>query len=130
MMDIKLTPNGISLTTSFETTTTVAEKVAQRLYIRFKTQKGVWFFNTEYGVDYFGSVLGKGKTKLSIDAIVRSEIMKDQYVDSIISFESKIVDRKYSCIFTVRLSRSTTAQFALTDNGIVMVDENGNSLSI
>ena len=132
-MDIRLTPTGLDFTTDLSLTESRVEKVAQRLYVRFKTQLGTWFFNTDYGVDYLGSILGKGRTKLSIDAIIRSEILKEVFVDSILSFESSISDRKYTCRFTVKavgiVGSGEVLSFLLNENGLLLTDQDGNIIT-
>lgn len=106
-MDIKLDPitgdvtfeNGESSVTSIG-----AEDLAQRLSIRLNTFKGEWFMDSELGVDYFGSVLGKGRSKAAIDAIFQSEILKEPDVLQITSFNSVKDNSSYSLDFEVRTS--------------------------
>lgn len=130
-MDIKLGNTGLLFTTDLVLTSTIQEKVAQRLSVRFKTLLGTWFMDTTFGLDYLNNILGKGRTKLSIDAIIRKEILKDKYVKTITSFESEVVDRTYVCRFSVlAIDAGTTKQafFLLNENGLILTDENGNAV--
>lgn len=85
-------------------TSSVSESLQQRLKIRLTTMLGEWFLDTSVGIDYFGSVLTKVKSKSTVDLIFQSEIVKDDYVDSIETFESTLDSstRKYSLTFSVK----------------------------
>ena len=135
-MDLKL--NGTSLEFSggdLKLTTTYEESVAQRLLIRFKTTLGKWFLNIEYGVDYFGSIFGKGVSKNKVDMLIREQIIKEPKVEKITSFQS-VIDRntrKYICNFTVKivaLDQVQSYQIVTTQNGLSLLTENDKLITV
>jgi hypothetical protein len=87
-----------------ETTQPLTETVGQRLKIRLQTFLGEWFINTVYGVPYWQRLLGiKQTSKAAADLIFQTEILKEQGVKELVTFESTFVNRKYSLIFSVRV---------------------------
>jgi hypothetical protein len=87
-----------------ETTQPLTETVGQRLKIRLQTFLGEWFINTVYGVPYWQRLLGiKQTSKAAADLIFQQEILKEEGVKEIVSFESTFVNRKYSLVFKVRV---------------------------
>jgi len=48
--------------------------IAQRVTTRLDMHAGEWFLDVDAGVDWLGSVLGKGHTDAEIKALVRSKI--------------------------------------------------------
>lgn len=54
------------------------------------------------GVDYFGKILGKGRSKVAVDSIFQGEILKEKDVLQITKFNSSIVGTSYSLDFVVR----------------------------
>lgn len=105
-MDIKLGSNGIVFNGyDLQMTQSSDEFLAQRLTITFKTTLGKWFLNTKLGVDYFGKVFGKNRSKTAIDLMLKKVIESDYMVDKIISFTSTVDNtvRSYSCEFTVKV---------------------------
>lgn len=133
-MDIELNRDGIAFDGNILLTTSVVQMVAQRLYIRFRTHTNSWFLNLDYGVNYFDDIFGKGKSKTGLDAIIRSIINQDQYVESIKTFTSKVTGRNYSCKFSVSVygdtTEYTTVSLLLTESGITLTDESGRNLII
>lgn len=133
-MDIEFTAGKSNFNgTDFVMTQNRSQEVAQRLSIRFKTYFGSWFLDTGYGVDWFNRVLGKGSTKTSVDTLIQLEIMKDEYVESIDSFQSKVDKNTYSCKFKVNIisvQESVEMRLLATENGLVLSDKNGNVVSI
>ena len=133
-MDIKLN-NGktVFLNGDFQLTSDHLESVAQRLYIRLKSSKFKWFWNTEYGVDWFGKVFGKTKNKTRIDLLLKEEIRKEKWVEKITSFSS-VIDRQtrvYSCTFKAKVVGITTLQeyFVITNqNGFIITTDNNRSI--
>lgn len=67
----------------------VADSLTQRLSV---IKKELWY-NVSYGLPLFD----KQKSKLAIDAFVGSTITSHPDVVSIKSFDSKVVDKKYTC---------------------------------
>jgi len=110
-MDIKLNDETgdvlLSTTNTITTptfTTTTSENLAQRLKIRLQTFKGEWFLDGTIGIDYFGQIAGKNRSKAAVDAIIQAEILKEQEVLQITAYSS-VVDkttRKITIQFTVR----------------------------
>lgn len=74
--------------------------VAQRLKIRLLTFLGEYNFNTQYGVPYFQRILGKRIRKQDIDNIFQQQILLEEGVIQIISFNSTLVNSVYSLTFT------------------------------
>lgn len=87
-----------------EFTTTTSENLAQRLKIKLQTFFGEWFLDGTIGVDYFGQIFGKNRSKQSVDAIFQSEILKEREVLQITSFNSTLNQqtRVYSLVFEVK----------------------------
>lgn len=105
--------------------------LVQRLFLRFKTYLGEWFWNPNYGIDYLMKVFGVNKSKPVIDNLIINEILKEQMVDSLESFTSEISDNKYSCSFSVYLTDfivSRNIVFLVDNTGIQLTDENNNKL--
>lgn len=89
--------------------------VAQRLSIRLKTWLGGWFFDTTYGVPYIQQILKKNVSKVTVDNILREEILKEPGVLEIQKFTSNFdaATRQYDCSFTI-LTREGSASVAVT----------------
>lgn len=109
-MDFKLDPTSWDIIwrngplRKEETTQPLTETVGQRLKIRLQTFLGEWFINTVYGVPYWQRLLGiKQTSKAAADLIFQQEILKEEGVKEIVSFESTFVNRKYSLVFKVRV---------------------------
>lgn len=85
-------------------TTTTSENLAQRIKIKLQTFFGEWFLDGTIGVDYFGQIFGKNRSKQSVDAIFQSEILKEREVLQITSFNSTLNQqtRVYSLVFEVK----------------------------
>ena len=98
--------NGAASGITNGTTPVVSEagaNVAQRLYIMLRTFMGEWYLNTEHGVPYFQSILGKKNTKQAIDLIFQQKILAEEGVQEILEFSSTLnVDRVYSMSFKVK----------------------------
>lgn len=109
-MDLLLNPtswdivwNNGPLTKEF-TTQPLVQTVGQRLKIRLLTFLGEWSFNTVYGVPYFQMLLGKKQTsKAAADLIFQQQILAEEGVKEIVTFNSTFVNRKYSLSFSVRV---------------------------
>ena len=85
-------------------TTTTSENLAQRIKIKLQTFFGEWFLDGTIGVDYFGQIFGKNRSKQSVDAIFQSEILKEREVLQITKFNStpNQQTRVYSLVFEVK----------------------------
>lgn len=117
--DIVLVGGDLKITPSRQ------DELIQRLFVRFKTFKREWFWNTNYGVDYINEVFGVRKSTATIDILMRNEINKEVLVDSITSFSSQVADYKYSCRFEVRMVGEVATQqiyFLVNEGGIYLTD--------
>lgn len=95
--------NNGPLTKEF-TTQPLTQTVAQRLKIRLLTFLGEWSFNTVYGVPYWQRLLGiKQTSKAAADLIFQTQILAENGVKEIVSFDSTFVNRQYSLTFKVRV---------------------------
>lgn len=106
------------------TTLNRQDSLRQRLDIRIKTQKGTWFLNLSYGIDWLGEVFSDNPTKSSTDALIQAEILKDSMVSEIIGFTSSVdnVTRTYRCDFKVRLvTQETSDSISLLANEMLFV---------
>lgn len=51
-----------------------AQQIAQQIRLTLSIFLGEWFLNTSFGMPYFESILGKGRSKSEIEAIVRKKV--------------------------------------------------------
>jgi len=87
-----------------ETTQPLTETVGRRLKIRLQTFLGEWFINTVYGVPWWQRLLGiKQTSKAAADLIFQQQILAEEGVKEIVTFNSTFVNRKYSLSFSVRV---------------------------
>lgn len=108
------------------------QELMQRLYLRLKTFKREWFLDLNYGVDYLNDVFGVNVSKIKIDTIFQTEILKDVLVSSLISYESQIQDYKYSANFVVKSTTFTeviTYYVLVNENSIILTDNLNNKLT-
>lgn len=93
------------------TTLNKQDSLRQRLDIRIKTQKGTWFLNISYGIDWFNDVFSDTSTKSSVDALIQAEILKEDLVADIIEFRSSVdnITREYRCDFKVKMVDQTVS---------------------
>ena len=132
-MDIKLTSSGLAFGNDLVLTEALDEKVAQRLVVRLRTYVNTWFLDLEYGADWFGRVFGKGRSRLAVDALLKTEILKDIYVTNITTYQSILIGRQYSATFSVRIVNieaptMVTLSLLVNEDGVQITDENGNPL--
>jgi len=109
-LDFKLSPDSWDIIwhngplRKEETTQPLTETVGQRLKIRLLTFYSEWFINTVYGVPYFERLLGQKQTsKAAADLIFQSQILAEEGVKEIVSFDSTFINRQYSLVFTVKV---------------------------
>lgn len=114
-MDILLKPNGDAAFLNSPDVSPIiqnqqADVVAQRLTIRLRTFFSEWFFNTDYGVPYFERILKKGVNRVTVDNILREQILDEAGVLEIKTFSSTLdgASRTYSCTFQVRTASGTS----------------------
>ena len=105
-MDLMLNlSTGDAVFTNGETTVVseTGANVAQRLYIMLRTFMGEWYLNTDHGVPYFQSILGKKVSVQAIDLIFQQKILAEEGVQEILEFSSNLsTSRVYSMSFKVR----------------------------
>lgn len=101
--------NNGPLTQEF-TTQPFTQTVGQRLKIRLLTFREEWFMDTEYGVPYWQQILGHKNKKESVDLIFQQEILKENGVKEIISFDSTFENRIYSATFQVKVVNGEVSQ--------------------
>lgn len=109
-MDFKLDPTSWDIIwrngplRKEETTQPLTETVGQRLKIRLLTFRNEWFLDTTYGLPWWQRLLGiKQTSKAAADLIFQQEILKEEGVKEIVTFESTFVNRRYSLVFSVRV---------------------------
>lgn len=136
-MDILLVNGKVSISgNQLHPTTDLASKVAQRIYVRLKSNKGYWFLDKTFGVSWIEDIFGKRRTKAAIDTRLQQEILKDIYIDRITSWSSDIDGRAYSCQFTIQVIRSQDEDNTITmklvgnESGLVLQDSLGNVYKI
>ena len=117
------------------TTLNRQDSLRQRLEIRIKTQKGTWFLNISYGIDWFNDVFSDTATESNVDALIQAEILKEEQVESIIGFESSVDanNRIYTCNFKVKTtdqSISETISLLANENLFVILDNDGSAIRI
>lgn len=86
------------------TTQPLTETVAQRLFIMLRTFQGEWFLNTQHGVPYWQSILGKKTSKAAVDLILQQKILAENGVKELTYFKSTLVNRKYELTFKVKVT--------------------------
>lgn len=92
--------------TKDNTTQPFVQTVAQRLFIRLRSFRGEWIFDTTYGVPYWQRILGFKNKKSTVDKLFQEEILKEVGVKQIVSFTSTLdSNRKYS--FTTQVKVAT-----------------------
>lgn len=93
------------------TTLNRQDSLRQRLDIRIKTQKGSWFLNMSYGIDWLNDAFSDTSTKSSVDALIQAEILKEEQVINIIGFTSSVntITREYRCDFKVKMVDQTVS---------------------
>ena len=85
------------------TTQARIEVVAQRLLIRLSTWREEWFLDQSYGVPYW-NILGSKTSKSAVDLIFQQQILLEEGVREITSFQSTLSNREYRMTFRVRVN--------------------------
>lgn len=110
------------------------DSLRQRLSIRLKTQKGTWFLNVSFGIDWFNDVFSDTATKASTDAIIKAEILKESLVERILEFKSSVnQNREYSCSFKVKIVDDTTSEtikLLINENGLLVVTDDNITIRV
>lgn len=117
-MDIKLdeATGDIKLINGDASVTEIgADDLAQRLQIRLKTFQGEWFMDTDLGIDWWGKVFGKNRSKTAVDAIIQAAILQEPDVLQIVDYTSSIsTDRVFSCSFRIRTENGAISATPVT----------------
>lgn len=112
-MDIKLTnDHDIDIVSNdFTLTQTESESLKQRLIIKLLTFQEEWFLDQTEGIPYYQSILGKNRSKESIDTIFKTAILDTPDVVSLLSFQSSIdnLTRIYTMSFKVQSNNAEEA---------------------
>lgn len=117
------------------TTLSRQDSLRQRLDFRIKTQKGSWFLNISYGIDWFNDVFSDTATKSSTDALIQAEILKEELVSNIIGFSSSVdnVTRTYRCDFKVKMRDQTvsdTIRLLANEKLFVVLSDDGSAIRV
>lgn len=117
------------------TTLNRQDSLRQRLDIRIKTQKGTWFLNISYGIDWFNDVFSDTSTKSSVDALIQAEILKEDLVADIIEFRSSVdnITREYRCDFKVKMVDQTvsdTISLLANEKLFVVLSDGGTAVKV
>lgn len=99
LMDIDGIRDLIYVNGSCPVTVGLTQTVAQRLFIMLRTFRGEWFMNTEHGIPYLQSILGKKITKSGVDNILQDKILAETGVSRISEWESSLDSKR---LYTVR----------------------------
>lgn len=93
--------------------------VVQRLGVRLRTFLEEWFINTTYGIPYLQRLLGKKVPKEVVDQIMQENILAEEGVAEIISFNSTLsTSRIYALTFKVRCTDNTNVTVTLNELGV------------
>jgi hypothetical protein len=112
-MDIQLGENhDIEIVDGdFKLTPTEQLSIRQKLIIKLLTYQGEWFLSSEEGLPFFQSILGKNRSKETIDTIYKRAILSTEGVLEIVSFRSNITpQREYVMQFIVRTVEDTVLE--------------------
>ena len=117
------------------TTLSRQDSLRQRLDIRIKTQKGTWFLNISYGIDWFNDVFSDTSTQSSTDALIQAEILKEELVSNVVSFKSSVdnITRTYRCDFKVKMvdqSISDTISLLANEKLFVVLSNDGSVIKV
>ena len=117
------------------TTLNRQDSLRQRLDIRIKTQKGTWFLNISYGIDWLNEVFSDYSTKSTTDALLQAEILKEPLVADIIGFVSSVDSktRTYRCDFKVKMidqSISDSISLLANEKLFVVLSSDGSAIKV
>lgn len=104
-MDLLLDPNTndlVFINGQTPVTRSNFDVVSQRLKIRLQTFLGEYVFDTQYGVPYFQRIFGKRIRKTEIDNIFQQQILLEEGIVEIVSFDSTFTNNVYSVRFQAK----------------------------
>lgn len=85
------------------------DSVAQKVYIMLRTFEQEWYLNETTGVPYIPRILGRKVDKATVDRILQENILAEDGVADILSFESSINNsRQYEARFNVRVTEGAS----------------------
>lgn len=100
-----------------DTTQTQVEVTGQRVLIRLRTWLNEWFMNTTYGVPYEQQILANKKTsKQAVDLILQQQVFLDSGVKEIVSWNSTLVNRKYTLVFKIKVIDGTVSELLVLNS--------------
>jgi len=121
-MDLLIDPNEWDVVFINGACPVVSERVdvvSQRLGVRLRTFLTEWFVNTTYGIPYMQQILGKKVPKEVVDQIMQTNILAENGVAEILSFNSTLsTSRVYSLTFKVRCTDNTNVTVTLNELGV------------
>jgi hypothetical protein len=97
MVDIKLTEDGHDIQIDGTDITLINQKfqdIRQKIIIKIRTYQGEWFLNQFEGIPYYQSIVGKNRSKETIDAIFKRAILSTEGVKSLVFFRSNITSQR------------------------------------
>lgn len=114
-MDVSSTHDCVFENGKCPVTSTLAEKMVQKLKIKLLSFRGEWFQNIYYGVPYFQEILGHKVSKGRVDSIFQESILEEREVSEILSFTSSLGGRVYSMACKIRVSDGTSAEILIEE---------------
>lgn len=94
--------------------------IRQRIIIKIRTYMGEWFLNQNEGVPYYQSIVGKNRSKETIDAIFKRAILTVDGVKSLVYFRSNITaQREYVVQFQAETDEGYLIRPISLDNFII-----------
>lgn len=105
-------------------TSTKPELLRQRLSDAFKTWRGEWFNNTEYGAIDKEVLFVHGITKAEVDSWFKTIVNSFEEVNSITSWESEIdpINRAYELTYVVKTDYGNVAGYTTTERPDVSIE--------
>lgn len=94
-------------------TQAVGVDLGQRIIIRLQAFLGDWFLDITFGVPWFQQILGKGRSKSTVDSIIQSEVYKETDVLNILDYRStwNTRTRHFDIYFKVQAVDFTVIEF-------------------
>ncbi len=86
--------------------TSLAEEVAQRLFVRLNFWQAEWFLNLDEGTPYYQHILGKASNRM-INSVFSQVVRGTEGVAELISLTFSVTNRQLRLIFKARLTDGT-----------------------
>lgn len=133
-MDLRLDPDTGDLALSDAgdlQLTTGGEEIVQRLRLRLSSQRGEWLLNTSWGVDWMGTVLGKGAGRRTLaEAELKRVILGTPGVARLLSWSSSLVGRELSVRFEALTDAGEVLEGGIGGDADVGDDENNSGVGL